>query len=88
MVSQERCHLHHRVDEVFALRQMCEKYPANAKDVFWSFMGLEQVYDTTDRHGMWQMSRVYVVEGKLLKAVQNYYVDSRVWVRVGMYVSE
>ena len=33
--------------------------------------------DTIDRHGMWQMLRVYRVGGKLLKAVQSYYVDSR-----------
>ena len=39
-------------------------------------------YDTIDRHGMWQMLRVYGVGGKLLKAVQSFYVDSRACVRV------
>ena len=37
---------------------------------------------------MWQMQRVYGVGGKLLKAVQSFYVDSRACVRVGMDVSE
>ena len=37
---------------------------------------------------MWQMLRVYGVGGKLLKAVQNFYVDSRECVRVGNDVSE
>ena len=32
--------------------------------------------DTIDRHGMWQMLRVYRVAGKLLKAVQSFYIDS------------
>ena len=32
--------------------------------------------NTIDRHGTWQMQRVYGVGGKLLKAVQNFYVDS------------
>ena len=32
--------------------------------------------DTIDRHGMWQMLRVYGVWRKLLKAVQSFYVDS------------
>ena len=32
--------------------------------------------------GMWQMLRVYEVGGKLLKAVQSFYVDSRPCVRV------
>ena len=29
------------MDQVFALRQVCEKYPANGKDVSWAFMDLE-----------------------------------------------
>ena len=36
---------------------------------------------------MWQMLRVYGVVGKLLKAVQSFYLD-RVCVRVGNDVSE
>ena len=48
------------MDEVFAVRQACEKYLANGKDVFWSFMDLEEEYDTIDRHGMWQMFQLYL----------------------------
>ena len=51
-------------------------------------MDLEKAYDTIDRHGMWQMLRVYGVGEKLLKAVQSFYVDNRVCVRVGNDVSE
>ena len=47
------------LDQVFAVRQVCEKYQANGKDVFWPFMDLEKAYDAIDRHGMWQMLRVY-----------------------------
>ena len=67
---------------------MCEKYLANGKDVFWAFMDLEKAYDTIDRQRMWQMLRVDGVLGKLLKAVQCFYVDSRACVRVGNDVSE
>ena len=42
----------------------CEKYLANGKVEFWAFMDLEKAYDTIDRHGMWQMLRVYVGGGK------------------------
>ena len=49
------------MDQVFALRQVCEKYLANGKDVFWAFMDLENAYDTINRHGMWQMLGVYGV---------------------------
>ena len=51
-------------------------------------LDLEKAYDTFERHGMWQMLRVYGVGGKLLKAVQSFYVDSRACVRVGNAVSE
>ena len=57
-------------------------------DVFWAFTDLEMAYDTLDRHGMWQMLRVYVVGGKLLTAVQSFYIDSRACVRVGNDVDE
>ena len=46
---------------------------------------LEKAYDRIVRHGVWQMLRVYgVVEGKLLKAVQSFYIDSRACVRVAL----
>ena len=60
------------MDQVFAVRQVCEKYLAIGKDLFWAFMDLEKAYDTSDRHGMWQMLKVYGVGGKLLKAVQSF----------------
>ena len=76
------------MDQVFAVRQVCEKYLANGKDVFCDFMDLEKVCDTIVQHSMWQMLRVYGVGGKLLKAVQSFFVDSRACVRVGNDVSE
>ena len=64
-------------DQVFAVRQVCEKYLASGKDVFYAFIDLEKSYDTIDRHGMWQMLRVYGVGRKLLKPVLSFYIDSR-----------
>ena len=46
------------------------------------------IYDTIDLPDMWQMLRVYGVGGKLLKAVQSFYVDIKVSARVGMDVCE
>ena len=74
------------MDQVFAIRQVCEKYLANGKDVFWAFIDFEKAYGTIDRFGIWaiwQMLRVHGVRGKLLKAVQSFYVDSRACFRVG-----
>ena len=39
-------------------------------------MDLEKAYDTVNQHGMWQMMSIYGVGGKLLKAVQNFCVDT------------
>ena len=39
--------------QVFAVRQVCEKYLVNGKDVFSKFMDLEKVYDKIDRHDIW-----------------------------------
>ena len=60
------------MDQVFEIRQVCEKYLENGKDVFSAFMDLEKAYDRIDQHGMWQMLKVYGVGGKLLKAVQSF----------------
>ena len=54
------------------------------KDVFWAFVYLEKAYDTNYLPGLWQMLSVYGVGGKLLKAVQSFYVDSMACVRVEM----
>ena len=75
-------------DQEFAVRQVYEKYLSNGKDIFWAFMDLEKAYERIDRRGMWQMIRVYGLGGKLLKAVQSFYVESRAFVGVGNGVSE
>ena len=51
-------------------------------------MYLENAYDTIDRHGRWEMLRVYEVGGKMLKALQSFYVYSRACVLVGNDVSK
>ena len=40
------------MEQVFGIRQVCEKYLANWKDVFWASMDLEKAYDTIDQHVM------------------------------------
>ena len=70
------------------VRQLCEKFLAKGNDLFWAFMDLEKTYDKVDRDSLWQVLRMYGVCGKLLKAVQSFYVDSRACVRTGIEVSE
>ena len=54
-IGEEQCRFRHGrgcMDQVFAVRHVCEKYLANWKNVFWAFMDLEKSYDTIDRHSM------------------------------------
>ena len=36
------------MDQEFAIRQVCEKYPAIGRDVFWAFMDFDDACDTID----------------------------------------
>ena len=50
------------MDQVVAVRQVCEKCLALWKDVFLVFMDLEKVFNRIDVNGMWQMLRVHEVK--------------------------
>ena len=76
------------MDQIFTVRQLCEKFVAKGRDVYWAFMDLEKAYDRVDREAMWQVLRVYGVGGRLLRAVQSFYVESRACVRNGSEVSD
>ncbi len=52
VIGEEQCSFRSGrgcVDQVFAVRQIVEKYLGKGKDVFWAFMDLEKVYDRIDR---------------------------------------
>ena len=72
------------MDRVLAVRQRCEQYLENGKDVIWAFMNLQQTHDTIGQQSMWQIQRLNRVGGKLLIAVQSFYLYSKACVRVGL----
>ncbi len=76
------------VDQIFAVRQVCEKYLAKGKEVFWAFMDLEKAYGRIDREGLWTVLRLYGLGGRLLKGVKSFYKNSKACVRVGNGVSD
>ena len=76
------------MDQMFAVRQVCNKYLANVKDSFWEFMDLEKSYEMTDRHSMWHIVGVYGVGGKLLNAAQSFYANGISCFWVGMDAGE
>ncbi len=55
------------MDQIFAVRQVCEKYLGKGKEVFWTFMNLEKTHDRSDREGLWTVLRLYGLGGRLLK---------------------
>ena len=76
------------VDQVFVVRQGCEKYLDRERDSFWAFMDLEKAYDRVDRGALWRMLSLFGIGGRLLSAVKSFYVDSRACVRVGNQESD
>ena len=50
--------------------------------MFVVFIDLEKAYDKVNRETLWQVLRIYDVEGKLWIGIKNMYVDSSACVRV------
>ena len=46
-------------DQIFVLRQVCEKMKEKKRKVWVAFMDLEKAYDRVDREAMWQVMRIY-----------------------------
>ena len=75
-------------DQIFIVRQICEKYLGKGKDVYFAFLDLEKAYDRVDRDAMWNVLRLYGIGGRLLRGVKSFYIGSKACVRVGNEVSE
>ena len=75
-------------DQIFTVRQICEKYLGKGKDVYFAFLDLEKAYYRVDRDAMGNILRVYGIGGRLLRGVKSLYVGSKACVRVGNEVSE
>ena len=48
-------------DQIFIVRQICEKYLGKGEDVYFAFLDLQKVYDA-----MWNVLRLYGIGGRLL----------------------
>ena len=52
------------MDQISAVRKLCEKYLGLNREVYMAFMDLEKAYDRIDKNALW-------VGGNLLWAVQS-----------------
>ena len=75
-------------DQIFIVREICEKYLGKGKDVYFAFLDLEKAYDRVDRDAMWNVLRLYGIGGRLLQGVKSLYVSSKTCVRVENEMSE
>ena len=75
-------------DQIFIVRQICEKYLGKGKDMYFAFLDLEKTSDRVDRDAMRNVLRLYGIGGRLLRGVKSLYVGSKACVRVGNEVSE
>ena len=53
-------------DQIFIVRQICEKYLVKGKDVYFAFLDLEKAYDRVDRDAVWNVLRLCGIVGRLL----------------------
>src|SRR5215469_17038105 len=56
------------VDQVFAVKGLCEKYREKGRELYLGFMDLEKSYDRIVREALWRVVRKYGVNGRLLTA--------------------
>ena len=85
MVGEEQCSFRKGrgcVDQIFTLRQMCEKICEKGKQLYLCFVDLEKAYDRVDREGVWDVLKIYGVGGRNLKAVKSFYEGCEACVRV------
>ena len=59
--ARRRC-----VNKIFTLKIISGKASENKYRVYVSFMDLEKAYDRINREEVWQILRMYDVDGKLL----------------------
>ena len=70
------------VDRIFTLKQIGEKTREKTHRVCVGFIDLEKAYDRVNRKNLWQVLRMYDVDGKLLSGNKSMYVDNLACVRV------
>ena len=76
------------VEQIFILKQIGEKTREKKRRVYVGFMDLGKAYDIVNREALWQVLRMYDVDGKLLGGIKSMYVDGLAFFRVKEVESE
>ena len=59
------------VDQIFSVRQLCEKFLAKGREVYYAFMDLQKADDRVDRRALWQVVSIYGVGGNLRGSIKG-----------------
>ena len=58
-------------DQIFIVRQICEKHLGKGKDVYFAFLDLEKAYDRVDRDAVWNVLRLYGIGSRLMRGLEE-----------------
>ena len=72
------------VEKNFTLKQIGEKMRGRNRKVYVCFINLENTYDIVNMEALWQVLRMYDVDGKLLNTSKSMYVKNLVYGMVKM----
>ena len=70
------------VDQIFKLKQMCNKMKEMKTKLYLDFMHWQQAYDRIKREALWQVLMIYGINGRLLNGIKSVYVDNEARVRI------
>jgi len=76
------------IDQIFALRQMAEKYEEFGKELYVCYIDFRKAFDSVWRKGLWKVMRHYGYPEKIVRILENAYKDTFSAVRVDGELSE
>ena len=71
------------INNIFIVRQLCEKYREYGRTAWHVFVDYRQAYDSVHRPSLWIILKRFNIPQKLIRLIKMCYVSSRGRVRVG-----
>ena len=77
-----------RIDQVFVMKKLVEKYIEKRKELYVAFIDLEKAYNEACRVAEWRVLLECRVNGQLTRSMSRLYDGSTACVRFGSTVKE
>jgi hypothetical protein len=75
-------------DQIFAIRQITEKYIEHNRPCYFNFIDFKQAFDSIWQEGLWQCLRMHGVQEKLIRLIKSIYDKSEAAVRQDRQLTE